>query len=504
MFGSGWEKATPCHRFLGTVFLLVIFAHAGCMMAKWLFNPYADPPYSAGGPLTWTSFRQNLFGYAYYQRGAVIWGWALQAMTYFLMFGLSLVSLTAVPPVRRRFYWLFYRVHLLLPLFILGVLAHSWTAWQFAIVGMMLYTLDKVAQAAQALAQLISACRSDVRTVRFETVGRNMVTLTLESPSSPPPQPGQTMYLFVPSISSYWPEFHPFTVVADFATADRGPLHISGSCRWRHYISASGNARWTDRLFGLSQRHLAGTSPLQLGTTSRKRALISPVSASEPAGSTSTAFDGQAGSSACGDYEPGSVEDIEQQASIASTPHPLPRILVLGPFGRPVNAVDKDLAASPPRSVILFAAGSGITPIAALLEAHLHRRRWLSEESQAAPPALRLVWVIRDLALEDEFAPLLEWMVAQEGTSSLSVFYTGGAETIDSPSPSRPWRPTIGRPDVLALLEHACESPAAVLHPAVALDAHCCGPAAFASSVKEACRQRHAVPVCYHNENFEL
>ena len=42
------------------------------MLAKWLNDPHGKPPYDpATGTLSWTTFRQNLFGYAYYQHGAV-------------------------------------------------------------------------------------------------------------------------------------------------------------------------------------------------------------------------------------------------------------------------------------------------------------------------------------------------------------------------------------------------------------------------------------------------
>ena len=42
------------------------------MLAKWLNDPHGKPPYNpTTGTLSWTTFRQNLFGYAYYQHGAV-------------------------------------------------------------------------------------------------------------------------------------------------------------------------------------------------------------------------------------------------------------------------------------------------------------------------------------------------------------------------------------------------------------------------------------------------
>ena len=88
----------------------------------------------------------------------------------------------------------------------------------------------------------VAGCRV-VTTARFAPVGKSSVTLTLAQPRGcmyPQPQPGQTMYLYVPAISGWWSaEMHPFTAVADF-----GADASAGS--WRHYITASGNGRWID------------------------------------------------------------------------------------------------------------------------------------------------------------------------------------------------------------------------------------------------------------------
>ena len=71
MYDSGWEKMQAYHRWLGTYFLLCIFTHALLMLVKWLNDPHGKPPYNQStGTLAWITFRQNLFGYAYYQHGA--------------------------------------------------------------------------------------------------------------------------------------------------------------------------------------------------------------------------------------------------------------------------------------------------------------------------------------------------------------------------------------------------------------------------------------------------
>mmetsp|Transcript_8629 Transcript_8629/g.28432 ORF Transcript_8629/g.28432 Transcript_8629/m.28432 type:complete len:102 (+) Transcript_8629:263-568(+) len=95
----------------------------------------------------------------------------------YLLFGLLCVAVTALPRMRRRHYWLFYRVHsLVLPVFVLATLAHSWTAWQYALVGLLLYALDKALQLRQYLAQLRVA--HTVHLVRFDALNNGAVALT--------------------------------------------------------------------------------------------------------------------------------------------------------------------------------------------------------------------------------------------------------------------------------------------------------------------------------------
>ena len=75
-------------------------------------------------------------------------------MCYCLMFVLPFVAIAAVPLLRRRFYRAFYLLHLLLPPFVVATLAHSWTAWQFAIAGLILYAVDKLMQLWQLAVQV--------------------------------------------------------------------------------------------------------------------------------------------------------------------------------------------------------------------------------------------------------------------------------------------------------------------------------------------------------------
>jgi predicted ferric reductase len=263
MNGTGWEKAMYSHRILGTLFMVTTLAHAGCMMAQWVL-PDAD-----GGANDWTKFGWNLLAFQHLNPpDEDIWPWSTQAMVYFLLFGLSTVSVTALPPMRRRFYFVFIRVHLLvLPAFVLCVLAHSWIAWQFAIISLLLYGVDKCVQAVQLLVQLMPA--HAVKTVRFETAGTNIVTFTLEQAVFAP-EPGQVVYLCVPSLG-WWPEFHPFTATADFctgATQAKGASQAKG--RWRHYINtANRKGRWTDRLL-----RMANGSDGKQGTEDAKVDLI--------------------------------------------------------------------------------------------------------------------------------------------------------------------------------------------------------------------------------------
>jgi hypothetical protein len=499
MFGTGWEKTLGYHRLLGKLFLLSIFAHAGLMMSKWLVDPYANPPYKPGDPPTWTPFFRNILAYSYYQWGAVIWGWALQTMIYMLI-GLLCVSVTALPPIRRRFYWLFYRVRstsmhgpspgpsglsmrpatfqvthlpslvsqihvIVLPIFVLATLAHSWTAWQYALVGLLLYALDKALQLVQTLSQLHGA--QAVRTVRFEAIGQSTVALTCEQPNLKP-RPGQVVYLYCRSVSRWWPEFHPFTVVEDFATMGQNPdAEKRAGAPWRHYIGASKKGRWTDRLL-----RLANDLP------SAPSMLLNNAAA-----------------------------DIEQQPAASE----MPRLYMLGPFGpdRPIADVNDE---RDPRAVLLVAAGTGITPIAALLQEHLRRRRARRAASSLREPPLCLAWTARDLELFAEFAPLLDLL--SEGNLSFSngsvqLFYTGNEDILTKPAvATAPWRPTIGRPNFEAVIARTRDAAACPVLTAVRgrveVHVHCCGPQSVSDAVRKACYTPIGEAVHYHAESFEL
>ena len=98
----------------------------------------------------------------------------------------------------------------------------------------------------------------------------------------------------------------------------------------------------------------------------------------------------------------------------------LTKVYVLGPFGAACAVAEERRAAvayvpsdlnpftpdlremeevgavgGRPQATLLIVAGSGITPIAALLEAHLRRR---GASSAKALPALTLVWTVRRAA----------------------------------------------------------------------------------------------------------
>ena len=50
-----------------------------------------------------------------------------------------LASLLALPPLRRRCYYLFLAAHIVaLPTFVLATLLHSWDAWRYSLAGIAL------------------------------------------------------------------------------------------------------------------------------------------------------------------------------------------------------------------------------------------------------------------------------------------------------------------------------------------------------------------------------
>ena len=435
--------------------------------------------------------------------GSAIWPWVIPVMETFAL--LSVVAATAaLPPVRRRCYYVFYRAHLALPFLVLASLAHSWDAWQYALPGLLLYVADKLEAPRpvsntrshsptlaphltphrlppprrQALVRLLSQrCLPSrrVRIVSIRSLGNDVVAIELAaSDGGAAVAPGQVVYLNIPAVSPL--QFHPFTASETGAVLSGGGGGGSGAIgggggggggTWTHHIKVTGSRRWTSRL-----------NDLVVGKERGRRG----------------------------------------QWHTASPP---PTVRVLGPFG----GTDHLAAAAAPAQ-LLVAGGVGITPISALAAALLHRHHRGGELHAAAPSRLVFVWVVREAALLREFAPLLAALDAPD--VAVRLFLTGKDAAAAAPAASHDDEapPPPALPPQLSSLVERSRPDAALLLPTLVADdlgaaahhlrsggklmrvsAFVCGPPALEASVKDACDRCCAAGVArvaLTSLNFEL
>ncbi|EOD10919.1 hypothetical protein EMIHUDRAFT_215218 [Emiliania huxleyi CCMP1516] len=377
-FGLSWESALAYHRWLGGLGLGLMLVHVSLELAAWAFD---------GALVT------NLLHYAPTHADTDINAWVIPLMEAVGAASL-LAGAAALPAVRRRSYYTFYRLHLLLPLLLVATLVHSWDFWQTAMVGLWLYLLDKAELASLLALDLSGSRRCTLEACR--PVGDDFVALALRFPrGAASARPGQVVYVQVPSLS--WLQFHPFTVsdrgakVGERASlSGGGTAHSPADAAVRHLsIKAGRKGSWTRGLHSLAASRLAEGG-------------------------------GQEGGAA-----------------------PL-RVRAIGPFGEP-----EERAAAHPQ-LILVAGGVGITPLSALAGAFIARA---AAEPGSRPPttSLRLVWVARDVRLFVEYALLLEELIALPRTS-VRLYLTGKAQE-ERPLPACVGdNVTLGRPDLARLL----------------------------------------------------
>ena len=242
-FGLSWERATAYHRILGGVALVMVMVHVGLEISLWISK----------GTLV-----QNLFHYVTINWDQSVWPWIIPVME---LLALSIVpaALATFPPVRRRCYNLFYRLHLVLPLLVVASFAHSWDFWQFGVVGLQLYLLDKL-----ELAGMLLYGRRRTELLLVQAIGRDIVALTLRVSGQTTITPGQVMYLHIPSISTV--QWHPFTAAwSDKSHAAAVSAGEAADCTIQHHIKASDSkATWTRALYDAASVH--GQVPLRIQT----------------------------------------------------------------------------------------------------------------------------------------------------------------------------------------------------------------------------------------------
>ena len=446
-FGLSWDRTLGYHKILGGLTIALILCHVLAELGRWAVE----------GTLA-----QNVLHYASTNWGKAIWPWAVSLMEALAM-PVAFAGLAAIAPIRRRYYYVFYRLHLVLPLFVVASLAHSWNSWQYALAGLELYVLDKIELAALLSYELCYSARP-ARLLSARALGAEVVRLRLWVPGACV-MPGQVVYLQVPALS--WVQWHPFTASecggSEAVPAPTGPARetdceaagaatlpppiapVGGQLLVHHIKASAAKSSWTRKL------HRLVSTPSQTSAT-----------------------------------EAGAFQ-----------------VRAIGPFGGV-----QDYAEGASGLSLLVAGGVGITPISALAATATQ------VVHQGHHRALRLVWVARELQLFLEFAPLLERLAAAPNIDAhVRLYLTGAtADTGDSAEAEmgiriagftiHRERPNLTTLVGTALRELVDADPQTATTSGVS--AFCCGPAPVEALVRAECDSFQGTAVAFTSLNFAL
>ncbi|KAI0524549.1 hypothetical protein KFK09_003923 [Dendrobium nobile] len=140
-----------------------------------------------------------------------------------------IVWITALPPIRRKYFEFFYSVHHLYAAFILFFLLHAGDHHFYLVFsGVLLFSLDKILRIIQSrrVISFISACILPCRAVE----------LALKTPPSLRYTPSSILFLKIPSISKF--QWHPFSIISS-CNMDNERLSILVKCK----------GEWTNSLY---------------------------------------------------------------------------------------------------------------------------------------------------------------------------------------------------------------------------------------------------------------
>jgi predicted ferric reductase len=215
ILGSSWEASLWAHRVLGYGVLAATFAHMVCWYRFYDING-TFPQDVFHLPMT-TPIDSDNFTIALS---------TLAAWTLFLCMGVF-----ALAPIRRKFFELFYYLHLFAAyLTIPAVLWHATSGWEYLIPGLTVWFMDRMlrlSRSGRPVELIDAATHADcVTELRFRCAGMKA-------------SPGQYVFLNIPELSLF--EWHPFTLSTGNNTGDIFSVHIRDM----------GTGTWTGRLLQL-------------------------------------------------------------------------------------------------------------------------------------------------------------------------------------------------------------------------------------------------------------
>ncbi|PKA57792.1 Ferric reduction oxidase 8, mitochondrial [Apostasia shenzhenica] len=156
-----------------------------------------------------------------------------------LVIGLS-IWITAMPPIRRKYFHFFYSAHHLYVLFIFFFLLHAGDRHFYTVIsGILLFSLDRILR-------LLQSTR-DVSLLSARVLPCRAVELTLSKHPGLKYSPTSTLFVKIPSISDF--QWHPFSIVSS-SNVDDERLSVLVKCQ----------GRWTNSLYNLLESMANSTS----------------------------------------------------------------------------------------------------------------------------------------------------------------------------------------------------------------------------------------------------
>lgn len=217
VLGTSWEASLWAHRVLGYGVLGATFAHMVCWYRF----------YDVLGMFPQDVFHIPMTNYIAYDDFTIALS-TLAGWTLFLCMGVF-----ALAPIRRRFFELFYYLHLLAAYFTIpAVLWHATSGWEYLVPGLTVWFMDRVLRLSRSgrIVELVDAhVHADCITeLKFRCSGMRAA-------------PGQYVFLNIPELSLF--EWHPFTLSTASGGGDMFTCHIR----------EMGRGSWTGRLLELAR-----------------------------------------------------------------------------------------------------------------------------------------------------------------------------------------------------------------------------------------------------------
>lgn len=330
LFGIPFERAVKFHRMLARFSIFTIVIHLLLM------------------------FDDNVLSFETEAASGVTVGFGTLALLTF-----ALMAVTALEPIRRRFFEYFKYSHYLFLLGLIFIILHIKNpALLYFAVPFLLYVLDLGWRWYQTIAMYAST------QAHLECMPGDIVKVTIKHDelSKKPLIPGSYYFLCFPEVSNF--QWHPFSQCATHP-GEEGALIF--------HIKATELFSWTGKVRTLAHHALNAIGP------EASRNLSNGSSPRNP-----------------GKEERGGVEGGGEIKVL-----PPVRVMFDGPYGN--LSIDlKDYA-----SLLLFGAGIGITPLTSVL-AHIKEEK--SQKRLIQLRDVRLVWVLRNMELVDVFATFFSYI----------------------------------------------------------------------------------------------